>query len=64
MALRDKYKDNLREVHQINQSQEFASLVKIHTIMSTPAIILGNEVIRGFEPQPVVNFLVKHFGKK
>jgi hypothetical protein len=32
--------------------------------MATPAIILGNEVIRGFEPQPVVNFLVKHFGKK
>jgi glutaredoxin len=64
MALRDKYKDNLREVHQTSQAEEFASLVKTHTIMSTPAIILGDEVIRGFEPQPVVNFLVKHFGKK
>jgi hypothetical protein len=51
-------------VHQTNQAEEFASLVKTHTIMSTPAIILGDEVIRGFEPQPVVNFLVKHFGKK
>jgi glutaredoxin len=64
MALRDQYKDNLREVHQTHQAEEFASLVKTHTIMATPAIILGNEVIRGFEPQPVVNFLVKHFGKK
>ncbi len=64
MALRDQYKDQLREVHQINQKDEFKALVDQHRIMATPAIIFENDVIRGFEPQPVVNFLVKHFGKK
>ncbi len=64
MALRDQYKDQLREVHQINQKDEFKELVDQHRIMATPAIIFENDVIRGFEPQPVVNFLVKHFGKK
>lgn len=64
MALRDQYKDHLREVHQTNQAEEFAALVKKHNIMSTPAIIYQEEVIRGFEPQPIVNFLTKYFGKK
>lgn len=64
MALRDQYKENLREVHQVHQAEEFTKLVAAHQIMATPAIIYQNEVIRGFEPQPVVNFLAKHFGKK
>jgi glutaredoxin-like protein NrdH len=64
MAMRDKYKENLREVHQTSQADEFKTLVDKHRIMATPAIIFENEVLRGFEPQPVVNFLVQHFGKK
>jgi glutaredoxin-like protein NrdH len=64
MALRDQYKDHLREVHQTLHAEEFAALVKQHNIMATPALIYGSELVRGFEPQPVVNFLVKHFGKK
>jgi glutaredoxin-like protein NrdH len=64
MALQDRYQDNLREVHQTLHAEEFQALVKKHQIQSTPAIIMQDEVIRHFEPQPVVNFLVKHFGKK
>lgn len=64
MALRDQYKDNLREVHQTSHPEEFNALITQHNILSTPALIYEQEVIRGFEPQPVVNFLVKHFGKK
>ena len=64
MALRDQYKEHLREVHQTHQAEEFNQLVNAHQVMSTPAIIFQGEVVRGFEPQPVVNFLVKHFGKK
>ncbi|MEN9819725.1 MAG: putative glutaredoxin-like protein NrdH [Bacillota bacterium] len=64
MAMRDQYKDNLREVHQTQHAEEFAQLTKQHNIMSTPAMIYQQDVIRGFEPQPIVNFLVKHFGKK
>ena len=64
MAMKDKYKDNLREVHQTLHADEFNQLIKQHNIMSTPAMIYQQEVIRGFEPQPVVNFLVKFFGKK
>jgi hypothetical protein len=32
--------------------------------MATPALIYEEDIVRGFEPQTVVNFLVKHFGKK
>jgi glutaredoxin len=64
MALRDQYQGNLREVHQTLQADEFKQLVDQHQIMSTPALIYQNEVVRGFEPQAVVNFLSKHFGKK
>jgi glutaredoxin len=64
MALRDRYQDQLREVHQTLQAEEFASLVNQHNIMATPALIYEEDIVRGFEPQTVVNFLVKHFGKK
>jgi glutaredoxin len=64
MALKDRYQDNLQEVHQTLHADAFQALVKKHQIQSTPAIIMHDEVIRSFEPQAVVNFLVKHFGKK
>jgi glutaredoxin-like protein NrdH len=64
MALRNQYEGQLELVHLETQPAVFADLVKKHKILATPAIIYGDEVLRGFEPQPVVNFLVKHFGKK
>jgi glutaredoxin-like protein NrdH len=64
MALRNQYQAHLREVHQTANPEEFTALVQQHHIMSTPALIYQDDVVRGFEPQPTVNFLVKHFGKK
>jgi glutaredoxin-like protein NrdH len=64
MALKDAYLDQLQEVHQTNDQDLFNTLVAKFTIQATPAIIYQEEVLRGFAPQPVVNFLTKHFGKK
>jgi glutaredoxin-like protein NrdH len=64
MALKDAYLEQLQEVHQIKDTDLFNTLVTKHTILSTPALIYQEDVVRGFAPQPVVNFLTKHFGKK
>jgi glutaredoxin-like protein NrdH len=64
MALKDQYQGHLREVHQTHQADEFNHLVTQFQIMSTPALIYQEDVVRGFEPQAIVNFLSKHFGKK
>lgn len=64
MALKDAYLDQLEEVHQVNQQALFNALVAKHAIQSTPAMIYQDDVMRGFAPQAVVNFLTKHFGKK
>lgn len=64
MALNDKYAPEIQEVHQVQHAQHFAALVKAHQITSTPALIYKGEVVRYFQPQAVVNFFVKYFGKR
>jgi len=64
MALKDAYLEQLQEVHQMKDTDLFNTLVAKHTILSTPALIYQEDIVRGFAPQPVVNFLTKHFGKK
>jgi glutaredoxin-like protein NrdH len=64
MALQDKYKNDLVEIHQELNAEKFNELVKQFNVLATPAIIYQNEILRTFEPQPLVNFLTKHFGKK
>jgi hypothetical protein len=64
MALRNQYEHELELVHLESSPDLFKDLVSKHKILATPAMIYGDDVLRGFEPQPVVNFLVKYFGKK
>jgi glutaredoxin-like protein NrdH len=64
MALQDKYNNNLVEIHQELNPEQFNQLVKQFNVLATPALIYQNDILRTFEPQALVNFLTKHFGKK
>lgn len=63
-ALNDAYKDDIVVLDQGEQKEEVDKLLQSHNIQSFPSMIAGNEVMSGFQPSKLMNFLEKHVGKK
>lgn len=63
-ALNDKYKDDILLLDQGESPEEVEQLLNANNIQSFPSMIADNEVMSGFQPSKLINFLEKHIGKK
>lgn len=63
-ALNDKYKDDILVLDQGESPKEVEQLLNANNIQSFPSMIADNEVMSGFQPSKLMNFLEKHVGKK
>lgn len=61
-GLQDKYKDQIEIIKKEDKPEQFNQLVHQHQIMATPAIIIGDEVLKDCTPLNTANFLKKHIG--
>lgn len=64
MALRDKYGPDIIQVDQIGQASEFKTWVDKFNILSLPALICDDDILRKCNPMPTTVFLEKHLGKR
>jgi glutaredoxin-like protein NrdH len=64
LALRDKYANDITQVNQEENLELYTKLVTEHQVLSLPALISGEEVLRKCEPTPTIAFLEKHIGKR
>lgn len=64
-AMNDKYVNDIEVFDQGEQEQAVQALLDAHNIQAFPSLIATTgEVISGFQPSTVMNFLEKHIGKK
>ena len=63
-ALNDKYKDDIILLDQGEQAEEVQALLDKYNIQSFPSMIAGDDVMSGFQPSKLMNFLEKNIGKK
>ncbi len=61
-GLQDKYKDQIEIIKKEDNPEAFQAYVVKHQIMATPAIIIGDEVLKDCTPLNTANFLKKHIG--
>ncbi len=61
-GLQDKYKDQIEIIKKEDNPEAFQAYVVKHQIMATPAIIIGEEVLKDCTPLNTANFLKKHIG--
>jgi hypothetical protein len=64
MALRDKYAPDITQVNQEEDAELYVELVSKFQILSLPALISGDDVLRKCEPTPTIAFLEKYIGKR
>jgi len=64
LALRDKYAPDITLVNQEEDAELYTKLVSQYQVLSLPALISGEEVLRKCEPTPTIAFLEKHIGKR
>lgn len=64
LALRDTYAPDITLVNQEEDAELYTKLVSQYQVLSLPALISGEEVLRKCEPTPTIAFLEKHIGKR
>lgn len=63
-ALNNKYNDDMIFINQENDQKEFKVYQEKFNVISLPAMIFEDDIIRETNPSNVSNFLEKHIGKK
>lgn len=64
-AMNDKYVNDIEVFDQGDQADAVQALLDEYNIQAFPSLISpAGEVISGFQPSSVMNFLEKHIGKK
>ena len=64
LALNNKYEGDIDILDQGEHPDEVARLLELHNIQAFPSMVYGNEVMTGFQPSALMNYLEKHIGKK
>ena len=59
LGLKGKYNDQIEFVHRQTQEDRFNELVSQFSVMSTPVMIKGEEILRDTNPSKVMAFLDK-----
>ena len=63
-AMNDAYVNDIEILDLENHQTEVENLLKKHNIQSFPSMIANDDVMVGFLPSKLMNFLEKHIGKK
>lgn len=63
-AMNNKYENDIEVLDQEADKTVFDTLVEKFQIVSLPAMISGDDVLRSCEPSKTMAFLEKHVGKK
>jgi glutaredoxin-like protein NrdH len=63
-ALNNKYDKDIQVLDQEADKDVFQPLIEKFQIVSLPAMIVGEDVLRSCEPSKTMAFLEKHVGKK
>jgi hypothetical protein len=64
LALNNKYDSDIDVIDQGENPDEVSKLLEKHNIQAFPSMIYGSEVMTGFQPSTLMNYLEKHIGKK
>ena len=62
-ALNNRYEPNIEIVDKEANAEKYNELVSKHAVLSLPALVSNDEVLRKCEPSATINFLQKHVGK-
>ena len=63
-ALNDKYKDDIEVFDQGEAAEKVQKFLDDYGIQAFPSMICDGDVMSGFQPSKLMNFLEKHIGKK
>jgi glutaredoxin-like protein NrdH len=63
-AMNDAYANDIEILDLESHEAEVENLLKKHNIQSFPSMIANDDVMVGFLPSKLMNFLEKHIGKK
>ena len=64
LALNNKYEHDIDILDQGENPEEVQALIDKHHIGAFPSMIYNDNVMTGFQPSALMNFLETHIGKK